>query len=68
MKTAGLQADADEQFFGQGLSRRWSSRKSQAAVLEYDTRFRNEQERPQMATDTVEAKLAVEQTEVDGEP
>ena len=65
LKTARLQADADEQLFGQGLVSSLELQKSQAAVQEYDTRFRIERERLQMATDTVEAQLAVEQAEVD---
>ena len=65
LKTARLQADADEQLFGQGLVSSLELQKSRAAVQEYDTRFRIERERLQMATDTVEAQLAVEQAEVD---
>ena len=65
LKTARLQADADEQLFAQGLVSSLELQKSQAAVQEYDTRFRIEQERLQMATGTVEAQLAVEQAEVD---
>ena len=65
LKTARLQADADEQLFDQGLVSSLELQKSQAAVQEYDTRFRIERERLQMATDTVEAQLAVEQAEVD---
>ena len=65
LKTARLQADADEQLFKQGLVSSLELQKSQAAVQEYDTRFRIEQERLQMATDTVEAQLAVERSEVD---
>ena len=65
LKTADLQADADEQLFTQGLVSSLELQQSQAAVQEYNTRFRIEQERLQMATDTVEAQLAVEQAEVD---
>ncbi len=65
LKTARLQADADEQLFGQGLVSSLELQKSRAAVQEYDIRFRIERERLQMATDTVEAQLAVEQAEVD---
>ena len=65
LKTARLQADADEQLFAQGLVSSLELQKSQAAVQEYDTRFQIERERLQMATDTVEAQLAVEQAEVD---
>jgi HlyD family secretion protein len=65
LKTARLQADADQQLFDQGLVSSLELQKSQAAVEEYGTRFRIEQERLQMATDTVEAQLAVEQAEVD---
>ncbi len=65
LTTARLQADADEQLFVEGLVSSLELQKSQAAVQEYDTRFRIEQERLQMATATVEAQLAVEQAEVD---
>ena len=65
LKTARLQADADQQLFDQGLVSSLELQKSQAAVEEFGTRFRIEQERLQMATDTVEAQLAVEQAEVD---
>ena len=65
LKTARLQADADEQLFTQGLVSSLELQKSQAAVQECDTRFRIERERLQMATDTVEAQLAVEQVKVD---
>ena len=65
LKTARLQADADEQLFAQGLVSSLELQQSQAAVEEYDTRFRIEQERLRMATDTVEAQLAVERSEVD---
>jgi HlyD family secretion protein len=65
LKTARLQADADEQLFDQGLVSSLELQKSQAAVQEYDSRFRIEQERLQMATDTVKAQLAVERAEVD---
>ena len=65
LKTARLQADADEQLFAQGLVSSLELQKSQAAVQEYDTRFRIEQERLQMATGTVDAQIAVEQAEVD---
>ena len=65
LKTARLQADADEQLFAQGLVSSLQLQQSQAAEQEFDTRFRIEQERLRMATDTVEAQLAVEQAEAD---
>ena len=64
-KTARLQADADGQLFTQGLVSSLQLQQSQSAEQEFDTRYALEQERLQMATDTVEAQLAVEQAEVD---
>ncbi len=64
-KTARLQADADDQLFTQGLVSSLQLQQSQSAEQEFDTRYALEQERLQMATDTVEAQLAVEQAEVD---
>ena len=65
LKTARLQADADGQLFTQGLVSSLRLQQSQSAEQEFDTRYALEQERLQMATDTVEAQLAVEQAEVD---
>ena len=65
LKTARLQADADGQLFTQGLVSSLQLQQSQSAEQEFDTRYALEQERLQMATDTVEAQLAVEQAEVD---
>ena len=65
LKTARLQADADEQLFTQGLVSSLQLQRSQSAEQEYETRYALEQERLQMATDTVAAQLAVEQAEVD---
>ncbi len=64
-KTARLQADADGQLFTQGLVSSLQLQQSQSAEQEFDTRYALEQERLRMATDTVEAQLAVEQAEVD---
>ena len=64
-KTARLQADADDQLFTQGLVSSLQLQQSQSAEQEFDTRYALEQERLQMATDTVEPQLAVEQAEVD---
>ena len=64
-KTARLQADADDQLFTQGLVSSLQVQQSQSAEQEFDTRYALEQERLRMATDTVEAQLAVEQAEVD---
>ena len=65
LKTARLQADADGQLFAQGLVSSLQLQQSQSAEQEFDTRYALEQERLQMAADTVEAQLAVEQAEVD---
>ena len=65
LKTAQLQADADEQLFAQGLVSSLQLQQSQAAEQEFATRYALEQERLQMASDTVEAQLAVERAEVD---
>ena len=65
LKTARLQADADGQLFTQGLVSSLQLQQSQSAEQEYETRYALERERLQMATDTVEAQLAVEQAEVD---
>ena len=65
LKTARQQADAHEQLFAQGLVASLELQKWLASVEEYDTRYALEQERLQMATDTVDAQLAVEQAEVD---
>ena len=60
-----MQADADGQLFAQGLVSSLQLQQSQSAEQEFDTRYALEQERLQMATNTVEAQLAVEQAEVD---
>ena len=65
LKTARLQADADGQLFAQGLVSSLQLQQSQSAEQEFDTRYALEQERLQMAADTVAAQLAVEQAEVD---
>ena len=65
LKTARLQADADGQLFTQGLVASLQLQQSQSAEQEFETRYALERERLQMATDTVEAQLAVEQAEVD---
>ncbi len=65
LKTTRLQADADGQLFTQGLVSSLQLQQSQSAEQEYETRYALEQERLQMATDTVEAQLAVERAEVD---
>ena len=65
LKTARLQADADERLFAQGLVSSLQLQQSQAAEQEFATRAALEQERLQMATDTVEAQLAVERAEAD---
>ena len=65
LKTARLQAVADGQLFTQGLVSSLQLQRSQSAEQEYETRYALERERLQMATDTVDAQLAVEQAEVD---
>ena len=65
LKTARQQADAHEQLFAQGLVASLELERWLASVEEYDTRYTLEQERLQMATDTVDEQLAVEQAEVD---
>ena len=64
LKTTRLQLDADGQLFTQGLVSSLQLQQSQSAEQEYETRYALERERLQMATDTVEAQLAVEQAEV----
>ena len=62
---AQLQAEADEQLAERGLTPSIQLRQSQAVADEFETRYALEQERLQMAMDTVEAQLAVEQADVD---
>ena len=62
---ARLQAEADEQLAEQGLVSTIQLKQSQAVEQEFETRSTLEQERLQMATDTVQAQLAVEQAEID---
>ena len=62
---ATLQAEADEELATQGLVSRIQLRQSQAREEELDTRYRLEQERLQIATESVEAQMAVEQADVD---
>ena len=62
--SARLQAEADEQLAEQGLVASIQLRQSLAAVEEYETRYALEQERLQLAQDTVGAQLAVEEAEV----
>ena len=65
LKTARLQADADEQLFLEGLVSSIQLGQSQSSQQEYETRYTLERERLQMATETVEAQIAVEQAEMD---
>ena len=65
LKTTRLQADADGQLFAQGLVSSLQLQQSQSAEQEFDTRYALERERLQMAADTVEAQLAVEQADAD---
>ena len=63
--SARLQAEADRELAQQGLVSTIQLRQSEAAEREHDTRLKLEQERLQMATETVDDQLAVEQAEVD---
>ena len=65
LKTTRLQAAADERLYTRGLVSSIQLQQSQSAEQEYETRHALEQERLQMAIDTVEAQLAVERAEVD---
>ena len=65
LKTARLQAEADEVLFSEGLVSSIQLEQSQSSQQEYETRFMLERERLQMATETVAAQIAVEQAEVD---
>ena len=60
-----MQAAADEELATQGLVSRIQLRQSQARETELDTRHRLEQERLQIATESVAAQMAVEQADVD---
>ena len=62
--SARLQAEADGELSELGLVASIQFKQSQAAVDEHVTRYALEQERLQLARDTVEAQLAVEQAEV----
>ncbi len=63
--SARLQAEADRELAKQGLVSTIQLRQSEANEREYDTRLELEREQLQMATDTVDDQLAVEQAEVD---
>ena len=65
LKSARLQAAADGRLHTRGLVSSIQLQQSQSDEQEYETRYALEQERLQMATDTVEAQLAVERAEVD---
>ena len=65
LKTTRLQAAADERLYTRGLVSSIQLQQSQSAEQEYETRHALEQERLQMAIDTVEGQLAVERAEVD---
>ena len=62
---ATLQAEADEELAEKGLVSRLQRRQSQARQEELETRHTFEQERLQIAIDSVQAQVAVEQAEVD---
>ncbi|MXZ70168.1 MAG: HlyD family efflux transporter periplasmic adaptor subunit, partial [Acidobacteria bacterium] len=63
--SARLQAEADRELASQGLVSTIQLRQSEAREQEYGTRLELERERLQMATETVDEQLAVEQAEVD---
>ncbi len=65
LESARLQAAADGRLHTRGLVSSIQLQQSQSDEREYETRYALEQERLQMATDTVEAQLAVERAEVD---
>ena len=65
LKSARLQAAADARLHTRGLVSSIQLQQSQSDEQEYGTRYALEQERLQMATDTVDAQLAVERAEVD---
>ena len=62
---ARLQAEADQQLADQGLVSQIQLRQSLSTAQELGTRFELEQERLTIATDVLEAQLAVEQADVD---
>ena len=63
--SARLQAEADRELAKQGLVSTIQLRQSEAEEQQHDTRLQLERERLQLATDTVDDQLAVEQAEVD---
>ena len=65
LKSARLQAAADARLHTRGLVSSIQLQQSQSDEQEYGTRYALEQERLQMATDTVDAQLAVERAEAD---
>ena len=62
---ATLQVEADEELAAQGLVSRIQLRQSQARAEDLETRDELEQERLQIATESVEVQMAVEQADVD---
>ena len=65
LESARLQAAADARLHTRGLVSSIQLQQSRSDEQEYETRYALEQERLRMATDTVEAQLAVERAEVD---
>ena len=65
LKSARLQAAADARLHTRGLVSSIQLQQSQSDEQEYETRYALEQERLRMATDTVEAQLAIERAEAD---
>ena len=62
---ARLQAEADEELAKEGLVSQIQLKQSLATQQELETRFELEEERLTIATDALQAQLAVEQAEVD---
>ena len=62
---ASLQAEADKELASEGLVSQIQLKQSKVTEQEFQTRFELEQERLNIATESVEAQLAVEQAEVD---
>ena len=62
---AKLQLEADQQLLDRGLVSQLVLKQSQARAQEFKTRYELEQERLRIETESVEARLAVEQADVD---
>ena len=62
---ARLQLEADQELASRGLVSELTLKQSQARAHELETRYKLEQERLQLETESVEAQLAVEQADVE---